>query len=238
MLAWFILGVSLLAALVLAARWLVSADPKVLAKVLKWGALGIGAAVVVFLAVTGRLALALPVAFVMLALMRRRHGFRFPMAGRAPSAGQTSEAASEYLAMTLDHDSGAMGGRVLRGRFAGQELGGLGFDQLIELLAECRLYDEEGARLVETYLDRTQPEDWRQRAASAAGGGERAAAGPRAGPMTIDEAREVLGLQPGATPEQIKEAHRRLMQKIHPDHGGSSYLAVKINQAKEILLNN
>jgi hypothetical protein len=51
-----------------------------------------------------------------------------------------------------------------------------------------------------------------------------------------EEAYEILGLQPGATKEQIKAAHRRLMQRVHPDHGGSDYLAVRVNQAKDLLL--
>ena len=236
MLTWFILGVSLLVALVLAASWFVSADPKVLARVIKWGAIGIGGAVVAFLAVTGRLALALPMAIVILALMRRRRGFPFAIGRRAPSAGRTSEVETEYVAMTLEHDTGTMSGRVLRGRFAGRGFGELSFEELLELLAECQLHDDEAARLIETYLDRTEPADWRERAAGAAGGGERRRARPGAGRMTPEEAYEILGLEPGATPEQVKEAHRRLMQKIHPDHGGSSYLASKINLAKEILL--
>ncbi len=226
---WFVFGVCLLAALLLGARWFLSADPKVLARAIRWGAIGIVAAVVVFLAVTGRLGLALPFAFVLLMLMRRRPGFRFPSMGGTPSLGQSSEVETEYLTMTLDHDSGMISGRVLRGRFAGREIGELGFEDLVELLAECRQHDEQAARLIESYLDRTGPEDWRERVGGAAG------AAP-SGPMTSEEAYEILGLEPGATAEEIKDAHRRLIQKIHPDHGGSSYLAAKINQAKEVLL--
>ncbi len=226
---WFVLGVCLLAALLLGARWFLSADPKVLARVVRWGAVGIAVAVVSFLALTGRLGLAVPIAIMVLMVMRRRRGFRFPSMGGTPSLGQSSEVETEYLTMTLDHDSGIISGRVLRGRFAGRELGELGFEDLMELLAECRQHDEQAARLVESYLDRTGPEDWRERVGGAA------SAAP-SGPMTAEEAYEILGLEPGATAEEIKDAHRRLIQKIHPDHGGSSYLAAKINQAKEVLL--
>ena len=54
--------------------------------------------------------------------------------------------------------------------------------------------------------------------------------------MSAAEALQVLGLEPGASREEITAAHKKLMQRIHPDKGGSSYLASRINQAKDLLL--
>ena len=54
--------------------------------------------------------------------------------------------------------------------------------------------------------------------------------------MEREEAYKVLGLQPGASREAIKAAHRRLMQRVHPDHGGSDELAACVNRAKDLLL--
>lgn len=232
MLAWFILGLSVLAAVLLAGRWFATAEPKLLAKVVKWGAIIILVATMAFLAVTGRIGIALLLAAVLATLVRRWHRLRIPSFGGKASAGHASEANSEYLAMTLDHDSGEMHGRVLRGRFAGRELHELELPSLLDLLAECELNDADAARLLETYLDRTQGEDWRT---AYEGAGGPTGAQSRA-PMAREEAYEILGLAPGASANEIKEAHRKLMQKLHPDHGGSTYLAAKINQAKDLLL--
>jgi DnaJ-class molecular chaperone len=106
------------------------------------------------------------------------------------------------------------------------------------LLRECRAEDEEGARLLEAYLDRTHPE-WRDElAGERAGGGGSSGGGarPASGDMTVEEAYAILGLSAGADAEAIREAHRRLMVKLHPDHGGSDYLATKINRARDVLL--
>ena len=87
--------------------------------------------------------------------------------------------------------------------------------------------------LLEAYLDRKHP-DWRELAGDA--GKEQARADGADAPMGLEDAYDILGLQPGASAGQIRKAHRNLMKKMHPDHGGSNYLASKINEAKDLLL--
>jgi hypothetical protein len=159
---------------------------------------------------------------------------RFPWAsGRAQrTAGTVSRVRSAMVEMELDHDTGAMDGTVLAGALAGRRLNALDDGDLKALLAECRRSDPDGARLLEAYLDRRSP-GWREHAEAH----EHPRPGRDApGAMTEQEAYEVLGLAPGASPEEIRRAHRMLMKKLHPDQGGSTYLAARVNQAKEILL--
>ncbi len=59
---------------------------------------------------------------------------------------------------------------------------------------------------------------------------------PNRGSITVEEAYEILGLNLGASVQEIRETHRRLMVTIHPDKGGSTYLATQLNQAKDLLL--
>lgn len=229
-------GVAVLGGVLLLIYLFVNADPARLARGLKGTGIVIAIAAVAALAISGRLAaLLMPVAMLMPLLIRVRHLLdRY----RPPSDGQSSTVATAFLRMTLDHDTGRMEGTVLRGRFAGMRLEELGAGDLLALLRECRAEDDEGARLLEAYLDRAHP-DWRdelagERAAGGSGGG--AGSRPAGGDMSVDEAWAILGLSPGADAEAIKEAHRRLMVKLHPDHGGSDYLATKINRARDVLL--
>ena len=246
MITYVLLGIALLVLVVFLSRWFATANPSSLAKWVKWGFIAAGAAATIFLSVTGKANLAfLPLAITGLPWLMSRFA-----AGRMnpnPTAGQKSDVETPYLRMTLDHDSGEMEGTVLQGRYAGARLDELSEPQLIDLLEECSLRDDEGRRLLEAYMDRILGADWRERtepreeqersagAGSGQGWGRKRAAGART-PMTREEAYEILGLQPGAGSEEIKEAHRTLMRKLHPDHGGSNYLAAKINQAKELLL--
>jgi hypothetical protein len=159
----------------------------------------------------------------------------FPnLGGRAPQAsGRTSRVRSQLIEMTLDHDTGEMEGMVLAGAFDGQQLGSLDETRLRALLAECHASDPEGVRLVEAYLDRQFPH-WREHAETE----EQWQAGVpySSGVMTPDEAYRILDLQPGASPDEIRQAHRTLMKRLHPDQGGSTYLAARVNQAKDVLL--
>ena len=130
--------------------------------------------------------------------------------------------------MSLDHDSGTISGEIRKGRFMGKDLSDLTFDELMELLSECRQNDSQSAQLIEAYLDRVEGSQWRNRSDSAAN--------YNGVHMTRKEAFSVLGLEDGASDDEIRAAHHRLILKIHPDQGGSNYLAAKINQAKEFLL--
>ena len=205
-------------------------DPGVGARVAKiaGGLLSLGLAV--FLGVRGQMGLAIPVGIFGLGLLGwLPFGPQSP--GRArKSGGQTSRVRSRYLEMELDHDSGRMGGRVLAGRRQGAALDQLDVKSLVDLLAEI---DDESRALLMAYLDRRDSR-WRQHAHADAHPGGGAAAS--SGKMSEEEAYQILGLEPGAGPDLIARAHRTLMKKFHPDQGGTSYLAARINEAKETLL--
>ncbi len=147
--------------------------------------------------------------------------------GRAP--GKASQVRSNFLAVELDHDTGAMTGEIIAGRLAGTKLDQLELSTLVSLLGE---FDTESRDLLAAYLDRRHPR-WREDAQGDAAAGS----GPaRSGKMTKEEAYQILGLEPGASAEQIGRAHRGLMKKLHPDQGGSTYLAARVNEAKDVLL--
>jgi len=151
---------------------------------------------------------------------------------QAPKTGQTSTVETRFLRMTLDHDSGEMDGEILEGGFEDRLLSQLTLDELLNLRAECQRVDPESASLLDAYLDRNQPE-WHEQAESQPGYEK---SKPTTGDMTPDEAREILSVDKNASEQEITQAHRRLMHKLHPDRGGSDYLASKINLAKDCLL--
>jgi DnaJ-domain-containing protein 1 len=220
-----------------------------------WAAILLGLA----LAATGRLGILIPLVGALIAAVLRvlpvllpmliqyvplwqrwqqqQQGARQTAGGGGRSASGGSSVESRFLRMHLDHRSGQISGEILAGRYAGRRLADLSHEQLADFYRECR-GDRESASLFEAYYERTYGETWtaeddrgrdRDR-------GRQHHAPPSNGKMTTAEALEVLGLERGATRDDIVAAHRRLMQKLHPDRGGSDYLAAKINEAKAVLL--
>ncbi len=207
--------------------------------------LAAGILVLVLLAVTGRLYLLVGLLAFLLPLLRRVLPSilmgRMSGAGRGEAKakpGNQSHVSSDILNMTLDHDSGTMSGEILKGPMAGRAMADMGESEFIELLQYCRDHDEDSARLLETYLDRRFGDSWRTddpAGDDSAGNSERENS-DGGGPLTDSEALDILGLGAGASRDEIIQAHRRMMQKMHPDRGGSNYLAARVNEAKERLL--
>ena len=237
----------LLAALVgilLFLRWFTRTPPRHVARVLRRVGLWVLIGGAVALAATGKLnwvfaalAAAVPLVqrlLVLLHLAPHLQRLMRMLRGQSAAGGpQTSTVTTRFLRMELDHASGALTGVVLEGRYRGQPLANLDLAALLELLADCRAEDPQSAALLEAYLDRNHGDAWRAQAGPSPSAG--APAAPAAA-MTREQALEILGLKPGATPNEIRDAHRRLMQKMHPDRGGSDYLASLINRAKDLLL--
>ena len=234
----FLVGLAALLILVFGARLLATANPQTVALVLRKGAGVALLLIAVFLIARGALPLAIPLAFFGLALLGMKTGSWFgaggPFGSTNKSRGQRSEVRTDALEMALDHDSGHMEGRILKGRFAGRTLSSLSDGDLLVLLEELRGSDEQGTVLIEAYLDR-RAQGSREGPKDAARDQPRHPQGAR-GRMTREEAHEVLGLAKGANDDEIRAAHRKLMMKLHPDQGGSTYLAARINEAKDVLL--
>ncbi|WP_322517432.1 DnaJ domain-containing protein [Rhodopseudomonas palustris] len=215
-----------------------SANPAVLARAIKVAGGIVTLAAALFTGVKGQLAVAIPLGLFGAGLLGwapmgntgfGRLGGVFGSAGRR-SPGQTSQVRTSALEMTLDHESGAVNGRILTGAHAGRSLDEFDLSELAAMMAG---FDAESCALLESYLDRRFPA-WRQNAQGDAAGGRGSQAS--SGKMTAEEAYEVLGLKPGAGPDDISRAHRALMKKLHPDQGGSTYLAARVNAAKDTLL--
>jgi DnaJ domain len=215
-----------------------AANPAVLARAVKIAGGIISLAVAAFVGLRGELAVAIPLGIFGAGLL----GWApfgttvFPNIGgifsgaTSRSSGQSSRVRSQYLDMTLDHDSGALIGRILAGPHAGHLLDEFSLSALVAMIPS---FDAESVALLESYLDRRFPA-WREHAEGNAAGGQRRP--PTGGKMTDEEAYQILGLQPGAGRDEIGRAHRTLMKKLHPDQGGSTYLAARVNEAKDTLL--
>lgn len=233
---WFVLGIVTLAVGLVLAELLVRVSPKRLFNTLRWIGLAVIVVVAILLVIGVRnigLGLLTGMALALLSrsgILGRRRGFSGTGSPHY-SAHQSSQVETQYLRMSLDHDSGNLDGEILAGSRAGDKLSSLSFDQLMDLYDECECNDAESLPLLEAFLDRAFGDDWREKASTSA----KEPSGV-SGQMTEVQALEILGLAAGATAEEVRSAHRRLMMKMHPDKGGSDFLARQINAAKECLL--
>jgi hypothetical protein len=215
-----------------------AANPAMLARALKIAGGVVALAVAAFVGLRGELAVAIPLGVFGAGLLGWSPftgqggigNFGGIFGARPRSSGQRSQVRSQFLDMTLDHDSGELKGMIVAGPYAGRSLDSFELRQLTAMLADL---DAESLSLLESYLDRRFPA-WRQN--SQGDGAGRQGRAPAGGKMTEEEAYQILGLQPGAGRDDISRAHRALMKKLHPDQGGSTYLAARVNEAKDTLL--
>lgn len=233
-----LLALVALAAAALGIAWFLRANPSSLARGLRivmvvLGGLGVGGLLIFGMRfLPGLLPELFGLAGLVITALIARAVRQRPSGGfSTPGTGQRTEVRTAFLQAWIDHGSGDVGGTVLAGRFAGRTLDSLSDADLLTLHQECAA-DGDSRRVLESYLDRRLGSDWRAARESPHGPPPR---GPRTD-MTREEALAVLGLSEGASADEIKVAHRRLIQRMHPDVGGSADLAARINRAKDVLL--
>ena len=230
----FVIGLILLFLIVQAIKQFGRMDAATAARIIRHGGGVLGMIGALLLLLRGRIGLAATVAGMMANFAGWRttgassSAFRNVGGGAGARSGRASTARSAMVEMRLDHDTGAMTGMILAGAYAGRAIETLSRPELIALRQELARDDPDGVSLLEAYLDRRFA-GWRE-----ADQGQRQGRG--SGAMTRREAFEVLGLAEGAAAADIIRAHRTLMKKFHPDHGGSTTLAARVNQAKDVLM--
>ncbi len=229
-------------------RHLFRQNPKAFTRKFFFALMGLFILLIFVLAITGRLhwlfallAGLLPWGRRLLPLLRlaplvrmARNAGGMSFMGVQPKAGQSSSVHSLFFKMMLNHDDGEINGDVIKGEFIGYSLRQLSSRQLKRLLTECQ-EDKDSYALLCSYLNYRFGSDWQTEFdvhEQADEAGEQASDQA----MSYEEALDILGLKNPVNKEDIIKAHRSMMQKFHPDRGGSNYLAAKINEAKDYLL--
>ena len=221
---WFLLGIVAMVVLFTALNWARNANPKDILKTIKWTAIGLGGAVLLVVLLTKNFQLIWGLGVFL----------------KGPSGGQRSHISAPFFDVYLDHDTGVMDGRIKAGPFEGALLSELSMAEGQQLYTHIEASnDPRSLQLLEAFLDRAHGTAWRMSDNQQDGDHTTGSTSQRnnSGQMTVDEALKLLGLKPDATAADIKAAHRRLMKQVHPDTGGSAYLAARVNEAKDILLN-
>lgn len=198
----------------------------------------------IYLTLTGRMHFLAAIGAVVLPFIPRllplikyipilRNFYQQNKTSKQADTGKVSSVETSLLSMTLNHDTGQMDGKILSGEFAEKKLSELSYEQLLGLYQASKNNHPDSLSILEAYLDREKGENWRQHF-------EESTQEPHTQNTTNEintsEAYDILGLKKGASREKIIGAHRKLIQKLHPDRGGNDYLAAKLNQAKEHLL--
>lgn len=227
---WLALAGLVAAGLWWGGRWFTTASPRDLAHALRAGLAAFSTLAGTGLLLTGRVGLAAAVLGATVMAVRasraRRRGAD-PIRDQEPGDDPAIETA--LLSMRLDRATGDVDGTVRSGPLQGRRLKDLGIDELRRLLETARRDDPPSLPVLEAYLDRRYP-DWRGAGATAE------PPSTASGGMDEATARSILGVGPNADDVEIKAAHRRLMGRMHPDRGGSDFLAAQINRAKDTLL--
>lgn len=232
---WLAAGVLVLVVVVTLGRWFVAMPASDLAHAVRTFLAVFGALASTGLVMFGRFGLAIVAIAATVMAVRSLLAIRRgpdPLTDGEP-AGPASAVDTAWLAMRLDHGTGELAGEVKLGPFAGCRLADLDLDGLLGLLALLRREDPGSVALLEAFMDRQRP-GWRDRDGPPAGEGGGVAGGD--GPLDEATALAILGLAPGADAAAIRAAHRRLMARLHPDQGGSTWLASRINAARDLLL--
>ncbi len=233
----FVIGLILLFLLLSAIKQFGRMDAAAVARAIRQGGGILGLIGAALLLLRGRVALAAALAGMAASFAGWRNfgpswtAFRAASGRAGAKPGRVTTARSAMLEMRLDHDSGVMSGSVLAGAYAGRAIESLSRPEILALHGELSRDDPDGGALLEAYLDRRFA-GWREADEDE---GEPWRRSP-AGQMSRREALEILGLPEGASAAEIIRAHRSLMKKFHPDHGGSTALAARVNQAKDVLM--
>lgn len=227
----------------IARQKLAAADPASRSRMLKQGFATLFFLLALVLMLRGRLEFALISAVIGFGLFgsvykgKAPHKAQWDKGQGAPGMGREgpgriSRLRSAMIEMEIDHATGAIRGLILAGPNEGQWLDRQNWTSCQALYRFCLINDPAGARLLEAYFD-SRFSGWRA-AGQAEGDARHGGAG--SGAMSEDEAYEILGLQKGATREDLVRAHRTLMKKLHPDLGGATDLAARVNEARDILM--
>lgn len=226
-------------------RYGINSSPKQRRQLAYIVAIGLAAAVLLLLLLTGRIhflaavvAAAIPFAKKLPSLLRYIPLFRYlkQRAGASKQSGAVSTVETSLLRMTMEHVSGNISGEVLVGEFKGRQLSELSSSQLFQLYQLAANRYADAVPVFDAFLQRHIGVDWRKNAAEFGYQFDELNIPAHNSEMDTSQALQILGLPEGATKKEVLDAHRKLMQKLHPDRGGSNYLAAQVNMAKDVLL--